>query len=442
MESTFQLQQDGQAVLQEDFNQFGETAGLSDDRLYAEILRMVPNTGTVAKGVLPYGYAGATNPALVVANGASGSVLVNPFRAFVGTRVLEATEAKENWRDIRSGLSLADGDTSLTQTIGLAANASGFSRWDAIYAIVAIDADSASVIRKVKSPLDGVVTDTSVSVTRQTEVTVDVATGTPLATPVYPSIPSDSSDTFYILLAYVRVPTGFTAGSTVAVTDINEAATVLTLDRAMGASAIRPANQHNVAGGTAISGTGTSTGNGVLKWTGTSASRPGLYMPPTMTGGEQIIVLVDLGNASSANWSHQTGAVIDNSVDWRNRFFKWTAQLADTDKPVPWKQTGTSSPLPCASTIASGPGVDASGFCTQIGLGQSFMCDDSLHAGHARVATFVSESNIPNTVMVAGTIIDFYVNLSTGALHVAITGVPLCSVFLWIEATGPYGNAS
>ncbi len=447
-EKAFRLEQDGQSVLQEDFNQFGETAGLADDRVFAEILRMVPDTaGTIAKGVLPYDYNGASNPSLVVANGASGSVLVNPCRAFIGSRTLAATEAKENWRDIRSGISIADGAVALTQTVSLTANASGDPRWDAIYAVVAVDAAAATVLRKVKSPITSVVTDTSVSVTSQTLVTIASATGTAAATPAFPSIPADSGSTYYVLIAYVRVPTGFTAGSTVSPKDINEAATVLTQSRAMGTPAVRPANQSNIASGTAISGTGTSSANGVLKWNGTTAARPGVYIPPSMTGAETLLVAIDIGNASSANWSHQTGAIVDDSRDWRNRVFKWSVSIgrgsaANTSGTFPWNgTTDVSAVLTSGHAVISAPNVLSTNgtLAQQSGFGQSFSATSGVLA---YVAELIGGTNVPNTVMANTTVAILYVDTATGALKLFVSGAPLVSLFFWLDATAPYGNAS
>lgn len=434
MEKRYQHTVNGQSVLEDDLNVLGESSALADDRVFAELLRLAPYDGvTVSRGVLPY----ATD-AFVVPNGASGSVLVNPFRSFIGSRTAVATDGKANLRDVRS--TIAVGAAALTQPVSISANASGDPRWDLLYAAVAVDANSASVTRKVKDPTTKVIAGASLVTTLETTVELDLVVGTPGATPAFPTLPTDSGGIYYIAIAYVRVPDGFGAATTVLPQDINEVAPVLSLARAMGVATVRPANQHHVAGGTAISSAGTSTGNGVLAWDGTAGARPGLYMPPSMNGAEQIITILDLADASSANWSHQTGDVVDDSVDWRNRFFRWAAQAADNDTPVPWKQGAGSTPVP-AAIVSPNPGVAMLGtWCDQIGLGQSFMNDDAIAATHAHVAVLASAGNVPNTVMVAGTIIDLYVDLTTGKLHVKVTGVPRCSVFFWIEASAPYGN--
>jgi hypothetical protein len=42
--------------------------------------------------------------------------------------------------------------------------------------------------------------------------------------------------------------------------------------------------------------------------------------------------------------------------------------------------------------------------------------------------------------MAPATRVRLYVDTATGALKVNITGVPLCSILFWVEATGPYWN--
>lgn len=453
-EPKLQLTADGQAVLQSDFNQLGLVSGLADDRVFAELLRMTPNTGSVAKGVLPYGYAGASNPAFIVPNGASGSCLVNPFRAFVGSRTAAATDGKLSWRDIRSGLSVLAGSTALTQVVNFAANASGNPRWDAVYAVVVVDANSATVVRKVKSPTTSIVADTNVSVTQNTTVTLAVATGVTGASPAFPAIPADADPTYNILLGYVRIPTGFTAGSTVATKDINERVSILSISRSMGASTLRPANQHNVSGGTAISSAGTSTENGILAWTGTTATRPGLYMPPSMSGSDGLLVAIDAGNASSANWSHADGAVVDDSRDWRDRAWRWSAMIgAGGGVPgrFPWSgSVGTMlSPADLVSPVMSMPGyaVDQTYPTYASGMGSSFHTGGTkaivaalLAKGAGSVSAPANGANVSTYVLASGAIIYLYVEISTGILRVGIVGTPLAAAFFWIEATAPYGN--
>lgn len=443
MEDQFQLANNGQAVLKADLDGLGETSGLADDRVFAELFRMTPYDGsTVRKGMLPYG---SGTSGTVVAAGASGSVSVNPFRAFVGTRTAVATNAKKNWRDIRSALGI--GTTTLAQTVAIGANSTGNPRWDLVYAAVAVDANNAAVTRKRKNPTSKAVTSSSVVTTLATTVTLGVTPGTAGASPAFPATPTDSGGTYYVPLAYIRVPNGFGASSTVDPKDINEVAPVLAISRTTGASTLRPANQQNIVGGTAISGTGQTSQNGFAAWKGTAGQRPAVYMPPSMIGKEEILIALELGHASSANWSHQNNAIVDDKIDWRKRLFKWNAYVGNNSAAAsefPWNSLGGNKALSGSYVLEDGVAAAPALATRTAGFGQSFTIDAD---GVINVARFQAvdnvdnNANVPSTVQVSTAFVGLYVDAATGALKVAITGVPLCSFLIWLEATAPYPNA-
>lgn len=443
MEKQFKLDFNGQQVQQQDFADIGETGGLADDRVFAELFRLAPYDGsTVSRGILRYIYAGASGSVGTVApNGATGQIKVKPFRAVLGSRTTAGTEARKNWRDIRSGLSIAEGATSTDTLVTLSANSSGNPRWDLIYAAITPDANGASTTRKVKDATTRVVTPQSVVPNLITTVAIGSVTGTPGASPSFPATPTDSAGTYYIPLAYVRVPNGFGSSSTVLTTDIDDIAPVLMVSPAVGASRCRPANQQSKAGGAAISGTGTTTDNGLVAWGATSGHRPAVYMPPSMAGKEEILIAMDLFHASSTNWTHQDGSLVDDSIDWRNRLFKWTAMIATSGGSnciFPWQSPVAGfPPIPGAFTVST---LDTNFASTahQIGFGQSFTYD--IAVGKATVATLVSGSNVPNTIMAGSTAVKLYTDLTSGALRVAITGAPGAVFFIWLEASAQYAG--
>ncbi len=442
----WKLDFDGQSVTQDDYNGLGHQAGHAEDFIYAELFRMSPNAS--AKGILPFGNAAGTSitNATVIAAGATGRVDVNPFRAFIGSRTAVGVDALEWQQDVRSGLSVAQGDTASASQVAIAANASGNPRWDLVYAVLTVDADSSPETRKVKNPGTAVVTDESVSVTSTTSVTVAIVAGTPGASPAFPTIPADSGSIYYIPLAYVRVPNGFNGTSTVANKDINEVAPILAIDRATGGSTLRPANQSNKVGGAAISATGTGGANGVLNWTGAAGTRPGLYMPPSMTGMESRIVAIDLSSGSSTDWSHQHGGIVDDSIDWRKRVFKWFALVDGGTDKFPWNSSGGNK-ICNGENIIAGPNTTDLGSkkAYQHGFGQSF-AQESITA-LMWAAQFQSltngdnYSNVPVALMTTGTFVGLYIDASTGALKVYITGNPTAQFFIWLDATAPYTNA-
>lgn len=456
MEQTYQLQIDGQAVNQAELNTLGNVAGLADDRVFAELLRMTPKGGSVAKGILPYG-----TTATIVPNGSSGSVLVNPFRAFVGSRTAVGTDALENWRGIRSALVVATGDTSLSHVVAIAANASGNPRWDAIFAQVAIDANSAPVTRKVKDPSTAVVSEQTVSLFAQTTCTLGIVTGTAGATPAFPTLSSDSGTTYYILLGYVRVPTGFGASSTVSKQNVNESCAILSISSATGAGTLRPANQSNVDGGAGISSSGTSADNGVLKWTGTTGVRPAAYMPPSMQGMESIVVGIDLGGASNANWTHTDGAIIDDSRDWRNRVCRWSAIVGPNTTAyaqLPWTGSTAGSMMSVVDdgsvtatrrspTMGYSPGTNPA---LAAGMGATFPNTNGAAGSEYAAAIMASgstsaqaigvQANVPTDVMAVNTFIGIYADQTTGALKLHVIGVPRVAAFFWLDFTAQYPN--
>ena len=67
-------------------------------------------------------------------------------------------------------------------------------------------------------------------------------------------------------------------------------------------------------------------------------------MPPTMSGCEGRLIAIDVQAAASANWSHQSQGVVDDSRDWRNRVFRWHAIVNPSAQAIfPWDRSGTPS---------------------------------------------------------------------------------------------------
>jgi hypothetical protein len=109
---------DGQELEVPDIANLGAVAGLADDRVLAELLRITPYDGTnVYRGVVPFAVRsalGATSPGGTVQSSGigNGSVVVNPFRAIVGSRNAPGTfppndpaagyqpASLANWREI------------------------------------------------------------------------------------------------------------------------------------------------------------------------------------------------------------------------------------------------------------------------------------------------------------------------------------------------------
>lgn len=457
MQDRFLLLNNGQELQQADINLIAKEASLADDRVFAELLRLAPYNGSAyAKAILPY--TTALGPAATVAPG-TGAVTVSPFRAVVGSRTAVGTSASDNWQDVRSALFIG-GLTSLTASQAIAANASGNPRWDLIYAAVAADANGPSVTRYVKTPATKVVTANSVVGTLTTTVTLGVTPGTPGVAPAFPVLPADGGGTFYIALAYVRVINGFTGASVLGTRDIYEVAPVTTLARSAGGG-LRPADQQYILNGAAISGAGTSPTNGLIAWPPIASQRAAAYVPPSMVGSESLIIAIDLSAPASANWSHQNLALIDASRDWRNRVFRWSAAIgnaaAGQAANFPWTGNVNAfgnllSPTPVSSATVGTPGYSSGTNqpTYAAGLGSSAVTGGGapqnqnvlmLAATGAAAATAPAlGANIATNVMASGSRVAIYADPTTGALTLLIVGVPLVSIFIWLDASAPYPN--
>lgn len=436
------LTDDGQEVQLADYNLLGAVAGLADDRVLAELLRLPAyNSVIVYKAILPYstrlGSATAPNTSPVVAPtfSANGSIQVNPFRAVVGSRNLPSaapspnptndTDAVAAWRDIRSAVFTGDA-THAAQTIALTPNASGNPRWDLVYAQVSVDVAQNTVVRRVKDPTAGSISTPSVPQYTGSPVVVQVVTGTPGATPALPVLPDDAAGNYCIPLAYVRVVNGFSSGSTVATTDIRSSVTghdgttaVSTYRDLAGGARIRPATGNNDTSGAYAT-------RAPFQWSATASHRPPVFMPPDWVGGDEVLVEVDALDASSANWSHNTGDVVDNSIDWRNRVITTDVQVGNNDF--------ANNPLAASATR-----LPNAAWQTDHQMASTFAADLSpTVTSGSLVAT---ETHGLNGSVASGATVLLYVDMTTGALRIWFNSTaPLARFIYWIRASAPFPN--
>jgi hypothetical protein len=412
MEQVFKLDHNGQQVQQQDFTTIGQY-GLMDDRVFAEFFRMTPYNGSAAtKGIVPY----HSSAALVAGNGATGTVLVNPFRALVGSRTAVGTDSKKNWRDIRSTIFLGS-TTSLTLAVSIGANSSGNPRWDLVYAAVAVDANDTTTTRKVKDPTTKVVTEQTVSTSQVTTVTVGVQAGTAAASPVWPSAPSDSGGTYYIPLAYVRVPNGFGASSTVAATDIAVTASCIPISRALGVCSLQAGTTHRAM-----------TTSQQQSW-GSTGTRPRTFLPSSFVGGESLFFILDLQNASP---SHANGATIDTR-DWRNRYVRWMAiteaASGETFASDLSMATAANRDLPRANR--TGKYAVASNGYQFSGLGSTFYNTNAC-------ISILGDTAPPHYDLPNGAVVEIAASGASGELVLSYSGSPNCTVTIWADFTAPF----
>jgi hypothetical protein len=433
----------GAEVREQDLQLISDDAGLADDRVLWELIRLLPGSSAPQKVILACGASGWQAPgggiqstALVVGNTSDGNVRVAPFRAIVGSTTPFGTSPLENLRGGRSGYLL--GSSSLYTLVPLAANVSGNPRWDLVYVVVTPDAPGATVTIKKKDPTTGAVSSQTIAITEQTPVTIGVVQGTPASSPAYPALPADGAGNYYIPLAYVLLPNGFGGASAVARESIYEVAPCAAILSALGVPNIAPATQSWVPGGTVD----------VQQSGATSQYRPSAYLPPTLVGGEERIIPIQLGLSPA---SHANNSIVDDGVNWQFRIFTWTAMIIPGSTQAAgfvWDRASTGG-----QQNPSGPLALASSSVAH-GWGQTFF-DDSASATLPATVAF-SASPIPNSGGIAvfiddviipglgpsGSALVLYVDTTTGKLRVqfSTTGSPSGQILIWLRASAPYSN--
>jgi hypothetical protein len=384
---------------------------------------------------------------VVTPSASDGSILVQPFRAVVGSRntsaalpspntAQETVPSRAAWRDIRSALYFGQGSPS-SNKVALSLNPSGNPRWDLVYAQVSVDGPQNTLIRRVKDPSAGSISTPSVPQYLQAACTIAVVTGTTASSPTLPSLPADTPSTappvYNIPLAWIRVPAGFGASSAVATGDIrpcaigSDGSTPVSSYRSLASGQIRPATGNNDTSGTYATG---------FPWgAGASGVRPGPFMSPDWVGGDELMIEMDLMAGSSSGWSHQNGTVVDDSVDWRNRIFPFVlCQASALFKFANDPSGATTERFPLALNL-----VGSSSTITNIQVANSCSADATLVAGGA---TLTEQTNSNNGQVTAGTTVGLYVDMSTGALKAYIggSGSPGCRLFFYLKASAPFPN--
>lgn len=411
MESQYQHTVEGQEVGQEDINLLGENAALADDRVLAELLRVPPAyaAAEVVKGIMRAGFDDYRGPSrtsqysVVQSSGSVLTVTVCPFRAVVGTRTVVA--GKEGLRDIRSAV-YADPSTT-SHAVVLDATA-GNHRWDLIYARVDIDADQAAETRYVKG-VDGAVAAQSVVTQVMTEVSIAVVEGTEAASPTRPALPSDGGGSYYIPLAYVLLAHP-SSGGVIPAYRIQEVAPIIQIASAAGGAPLAPCNQLFE-----------SDGLNNADWT-VADGRPRTFLPPTMCGSIRRVVGLAWG-ASGDDVPLDSVAILDDSIDWRNRLIKTTFSVFGDNLAFSWGEG--SEPTPLQDSFVE--------------MASTFN-DNNTYGGLIPAGSFGAVADVTPTRhgITASSRVILYVD-SGGRLCVQVSATsPGRGIVFWIEASGPW----
>lgn len=374
-------------IIQDDVDLWCENAAKAEDRALGALIN-IKATSPKDRGVVLDNEANDTK--LLSWDGVNEETFVAPIRAFVGS----ASDSRYDARGIYFG----------GGNVETAAPVSGF-KWYLVYAKLTVEqpVEASGVATKVKAADTGQVTEETLYHQYQHTCAVGAVAGT-LNSDTLPTVPADTATEFYITLGYVRA-----SDAGVTNNDMFETARVLSVMPSVGGVDCAPANQQYVPGGTVAT---------AIPWDGSeTVAKPECFMPSTMVGRVERLIALDL---MSTTKSHASESIVDNSIDWSNRIFKYTAVVdAGATAQFAWAFTEGLSFLPSV-------GMDAP---MQQGVGQSFV----FITGEAVAALFEA-----TTAPIPGLNVDvtLYVDESDGSLRVKYASDPGARVFVWLEATG------
>ena len=448
MEPKVHLSSNGQSVNQDDFNAIAEQAAMNAEWIWAQILRLAPSGGGSffpVKGVIPSGgqpgsYSLFHQKSLLGSTGSNDAkITIQPFVAVIGSRTDETVaptgphdEGTEGTRDALREIRLAahTGQVGkLFQTelqIPAGHGTVDNNRWDAIYAKVDIDVADGNVTRYQKVG-DTAVNPINVSVVNRTKVTIGRVQGSYAANPTKPAIPSDGGGSYYILLGYYFVLYSHTLTSSIQAYWLHEAFAPVLSSPANGGSRCMPANKAFHDSGYAWA---------VEQWDNTAKLRPRTYLSPNMVGEEKRWIAIDaIDTAGHVSASPNATTVLDDSIDWRKRYFTVIFEAA----PV----GGGSDGFPHFSGNAN---LFSSTYSpsTYLRAAQSFFENVSALTSAAATGSLVAFFDSTGTPAIAsGAILVVYVRASDGALCVYRNNVDADRRFLIkLEASGKFADTS
>lgn len=442
MEKDRSINTNGQEIGAEDWNATTQLASVTQDYVFQELFRPWPFDaagGIVSKGVIPYGYSGTltggvtsngTDPrqsGIVQTTGSSAPALrVYPFRAIIGSiEGVDAVAPRDAWREARS-IVVADqefGSAVLPLELDLDPTVAN-NRCDLVYLHVTIAAITKNETRFVRDPITEVLSQPSLDVELGDTFEILVAQSAEAASPSRPSLPADSGQDYYIALAYCYLQ--HPSPGAVSATLIHEVAPVIALSRATGAATMQPGNQQWNPTGAMLTATPFQVA--------ASPGRPDTYIAPTMTGLESRFFFFKWDGATKSP-AVSSDVLIDNSIDWRKRWFEWHAQArkdAGASRPA-WSGFGVSKLIPSVPFNGATAGL---GTEQAMGFGQGFIVDTLVPFGVANGAAAAVLDPVFMSVLSAICVI--YVNQSTGDLRLFTSGDPAANVFIRISASGPF----
>jgi len=325
MEKQFKVSLDGHEFGLQDVNLIAENAAQAGDRLLADLAQSPAfnyATGASYIGILPLrnkGVGGNANNGNLVettgnTTGSPGGLRsrVNPFRAIVSHQMLgePVADPKLSHRTIYTALHAGSGTNPYTDVLHLGRDAT-LPRWDLVYAEVSVNVYISlpgAPIRVFKDA-GGNVGATSLDTEVQSSVRLLVSNGTPSAAPVRPGVPANTALAVYIPLAYVWIDPLSVDSSTFNISRLSYQGCAPIV--ALPGETLRPSTfNSNLPMPLGADKTPTTP-------------FPDTWLPPEMVGKEERLFIVSSDDIGPVN----SRVLVDDSIDWSNRFLKITAQF-------------------------------------------------------------------------------------------------------------------
>jgi len=179
-----------------------------------------------------------------------------------------------------------------------------------------------------------------------------------------------------------------------------------------------------------------------------------------MGKGPSKVLAIDLLNASSANWSHQSGDSIDTSMDWRNRLFRINAMICGvgsiTANPFVWDPAAPGSYIPSSDVLGGqildeADAVGATMYPRDLGSKFRML---STHLSESVQAQLVASPvsffggvvwRIPNNTNGGGLLpassgIWLVADDVSGNLRLYVQGTPGVALLIWLDSTSQISN--
>ena len=440
-------------IIKSDVDLWCANAATADDAVLADLLQM-NQTSLVEKdgeylqntdrGVIPYAPTAPLrntdqtpmfDTSLVASDASGGGVCINAMRVVVGdrTKCLMSVPNRFTWRNINSGVFAG-------KRVDLAN--SGVFRWDLICLKFTWFLPTGAVSTHIKDPSTGNITEQSVPHGYYNKVESHVVAGEELSND-WPEVPADEKvssydgmyNVYYVPLAYVAIQPGFTSGTVVKSRNIYEVANVLSLSNATGSRTLAPANHQYKTGGSVLTNT-----QPMCDFVTVGSIKPPAFLPSTIRGSETRLIALDF---TSSPHSHLTGDIVDDSIDWRNRVFKWQFQVAGTityEQPptFPWHadlaNDGSADIVSASLSTLYSPDMNASRL-NGFGMSNSFL------RGAANPTVLQIRTSDNFYVGDNNAAVGIECDATTGRLRLTTEPTLTSKVFIWLEASGQFNNS-